>query len=193
MCFARRFWRVRCIKISVRFEFYILISLLLFYLPLYLLLSWLFAALIHELFHYIALRIFRVNVYTLTIGVSGAVMKTGPMNLKEEIISAAAGPFGSIFLLMFARIAPYVALFGFVQWSFNMLPIYPLDGGRILLCITKRYFPELSERICYIVKWVIMLPAAFILVYYWHAWHFVSFAAILYVVRRNVLKFPCKA
>lgn len=184
---------MRCAKITVRFEFCIFLAVLLLFVPVRLLISWLFAAFIHEMFHYAALRVCRVKVFSLTVGLSGAVMETEPMSMKEEIICALAGPAGGLLLLLVVKQMPYVSLFGAVQSFYNLLPVYPLDGGRVLQCITRQYFDQRAAQICLVVRWVVNIFAICALIFWFRAWQIVLIAAIAQFVRKRRVKFPCKA
>lgn len=89
------------------------------------------AALIHELGHIIIMRLQNVAVYSVTFHGCGAVILAQPMIAKQEWICAAAGPAASMLLLIFLRIYPELAFCGLCQGLFNLLPVYPSDGGRI--------------------------------------------------------------
>lgn len=184
---------MQCTKITVRFEFCIFLAVLLLFVPVRLLISWLFAAFVHEMFHYTALRVCRVKVFSLAVGLSGAVMETAPMGMKEEIVCALAGPAGGLLLLLVAKQIPYVSLFGAVQSFYNLLPVYPLDGGRVLQCVAHRYFGQRSVQICLAVRWIVNLFAICVLLLGFRAWQIVLVAGIAQFVRKLKLKFPCKA
>ena len=54
------------------------------------------------------------------------------MTLVEECVCAAAGPVGSFALLLLIRVFPEASILGLGQGMFNLIPIYPFDGGRVL-------------------------------------------------------------
>lgn len=183
---------MQSINFSVRFEFCILLAILLLLMPLQVALSWVIAVFVHEVFHYIALRMFRVRIISLTVGFNGAVMETEQMGSRVEIICALAGPLGSLSLLLVSTLLPYVALFGLIQALFNLVPIYPLDGGRVLRCITDRYFKTYSDRICFLVEWTIIITFSIVVIFVFRGWQIAFVALIWRVIRRGVLKIPCK-
>lgn len=80
-------------------------------------------------------------------------MESSPMPSWQELVCILAGPAGSFFLLLLDDFIPKTAICGLVQGIFNLLPLYPLDGGRALYCLCKMIFPEAqADRICSMVK-----------------------------------------
>lgn len=95
------------------------------------------AAGFHELCHYLAIGALGGQVRQIRLGLFGAVMDT-VLPEDREWLAAAAGPAGSFLLvLLFRRHWPRLALWGLTQGTFNLLPLYPLDGGRILRCLLR--------------------------------------------------------
>ena len=137
------------IAISVSPSAFFLGALLLLILPLKWLLAALSAAMIHELCHLAAVKLTGGRVLEICIGRGGASIKIGPMDSLKELICALAGPLGGFILLLFARWLPRIAICAGIQSIYNLLPVYPLDGGRALQCAAAIYFrPETGERIC---------------------------------------------
>lgn len=100
-----------------------------------------------------------------------------------EILSALAGPAGSFLLLSLYRVAPHIAICGLIQGMYNLLPVYPLDGGRAL---RRAMEGRLENRT---IRWVegifLALSAA--------AAMQISFGiAIFLVIRWILVKIPCK-
>ena len=106
---------------------------------------------LHELGHSVIARRFGIPMNRITLFIFGGVAEMGgpPPNAKSEFFMAIAGPIMSVFLGLasFALYAlgisagwpgPIVAVLGYLGWInlilvvFNMIPAFPLDGGRVL-------------------------------------------------------------
>lgn len=125
-------------------------AMLLLFLPLDWILAFCTAALLHELGHLTAIWLLGGSVLQLRIGGDGMVIETEPLGAKQELIAAAAGPITSLALLLLCRQMPRLAICGGIQGLYNLMPLYPLDGGRMLSCTLGRI--RNGEQACRIVE-----------------------------------------
>ena len=103
--------------------------------------QWLFgaaaAACVHETGHILAVLLLGGNVQRIDIGPFGAKIHAVGIEGVREALCALAGPAGSFLCLLLIRKLPVLGLCALVQGCFNLLPVYPLDGGRVLSCLLK--------------------------------------------------------
>ena len=98
------------------------------------------AAIFHEAAHILAIMTCGGNIYSIKLGMSGVQILTPTLNYLKEAITAAAGPLGSFLLLILYHVFPQIAVCGLMQGAYNLLPMYPMDGGRILNCFLVFFF-----------------------------------------------------
>jgi Zn-dependent protease len=120
------------------------------------------SVLLHEMGHVAMAKRFGIRTRSITLHVLGgmASIEREPENPVEEIYIALAGP--AVNLLLFLLAIPLVymgmpggfefALINFVMGVFNLVPAYPMDGGRVLkaalsLKMGNRKATEISLRI----------------------------------------------
>lgn len=126
----------------------ILAAFLLLTLPLRWLLAAVFAAGVHELCHVLAVRLCAGRIFRIRLGIAGAALETDSLSVPKEMLCALAGPLGSFLLLFLGKWFPEAAICGTVQGMYNLLPVYPLDGGRALRCVLAIFLPgKVVERI----------------------------------------------
>lgn len=107
------------------------------------------AAAFHELCHCLMIWLLGGIVREIRMGGGGTAIDMVGLSNGEELLAAVAGPAGSFSLLLLAERLPQLALCGLVQGMFNLLPVYPMDGGRILFCILTSVMPlERAESAC---------------------------------------------
>ena len=142
---------------------WILLALLCLILPLDWMAAGIGAAVVHETSHALAVKLVGGDILWIRIGIGGAVMQVSETDECKKLISILAGPAGSFLLLLLCNIFPKLALCGLVQGAYNLLPVYPLDGGRALRCAAVMIFTECrADRICHAVQnmTVILLTSA---------------------------------
>lgn len=127
--------KYRIIDYSVKPAFLIYLALTLLLLPFRWVLAWFTAVAVHELSHLLMLRLLGLTIYNISFDINGAKIEAEHMMNYRELLCALAGPLGGCLLVLFIRVYPELAVCGVLQSVYNMLPIYPLDGGRILRCI----------------------------------------------------------
>lgn len=149
----------------------------------------------HELCHYLVLRLCGVRVFGVTLDIGGAKMDTAPMEEREMLLCALAGPLGSFLLVLMLGYFPRLALCGLAQGLYNLLPIYPLDGGRILRNCLQIFCPGRAKSIekgtCLLTAMVLLLLGL---------WGFLRYelglgvltAALFPFLRLLAIKRPCK-
>lgn len=110
---------------------------------------------IHELGHYTVARFFKWRIHYIVLWVFGGVMETEEHSNKrmiEDLLVTIAGPFQHVLLYglfyLFAVTgfvsSPVLELLFFyntVILLFNLLPIWPLDGGKVLFILLSILFP----------------------------------------------------
>jgi Zn-dependent protease len=141
---------------------------------------------IHEFAHSLVARHYGMPMKGITLFIFGGVAEMGdePSSPKVEFLMAIAGPVTSIILaLIFLGLAAWaeqadapLALFGVLRYlgaingilaAFNLLPAFPLDGGRVLRSILwglkqdLRWATRVSSKIGYAFA-VILIVLGFI-------------------------------
>lgn len=142
--------------IRVDDKMWLLWAALLLLLPLRWFLSIILAAFIHELFHIAAVLLLGGKVHQLRLGAFGAVIEATGISGAREAFCAFAGPLGSFLLVLSIQRFPILGLCGLVQGAFNLLPVYPLDGGRALLRLLETFLPNHAGKIAAAVQIFIM-------------------------------------
>lgn len=106
------------------------------------------AALAHELGHLIAMLLVGADVRAVRLTASGPVIDfSGDITPRQELGIVAAGPvagivFAVLCLLFGSPYFQYAGLIAMLAGVFNLLPVLPLDGGRLALALLRTAMPE---------------------------------------------------
>lgn len=112
--------------------FWLVLAMAVLLFPLRFLTGVILAAAVHELGHLAALRLTGTRLLAMELYAGGARILTEPMEPGREILCVLAGPAAGALCVLAWRWFPELALAGFVQTVFNLIPVYPLDGGKIM-------------------------------------------------------------
>ena len=171
-------------------------AFLLLTIPFRWLVSAILAAAFHEFCHILAIHFLGGRVLSITVGAGGAIIEHSPVSPPKALLCAFAGPLGSLILVVFCHRIPRIALCAGFQALFNLLPLFPMDGGRILRCVSEMLLPEhWAHRIYRLIEQVTLIAILFlaaICVLRFETGMFPLIFAGAAVIKGLVRKIPCK-
>lgn len=140
------------------------------------------AVLAHETGHILALYTFGSRIDTIRLEITGLCMECASLyRPRQNAVCAAAGPAAGLLWAVTSAQLPGDWAARSAQLSvglslFNLLPILPLDGGRILLAVTGR---ENLTDWCGRITLGLMIAGAM----WFRQWHWLFAAGILFLCR----------
>jgi len=153
-------------KFRISLPFVLLICLMVVLDENYIFVTTFFAILIHELAHIAAVRICGGKIDGVDVRVFGIRINVPELKLlsyKKEIIIAAAGPVAGIIAAISGAAAAsafglknteYFVGVNIVITAINLIPVFPLDGGRITLSLLLLLFPV---RAAYVISYILSI------------------------------------
>lgn len=133
---------------------------------------------VHELGHFITAMIFQIEVDKIYIYPFGGISKfhlSLNESLRKELIILIMGPLVqcvfSFFLLKFDFFNSYqklIMVYNYTILTFNLLPIYPLDGGKLLnILLSFQVSFQKSLNVTFFISYLtIFFLAIYFLIHY---------------------------
>lgn len=127
---------------------------------------------IHEFGHLLMALLFKWNIDKISIYPYGGCVKFNEKinrPLKEELLILISGPFFQILFFIIITILYKNSILSFRNYLlfktyhytllfFNLLPIYPLDGGKILNVLLEYIFPyKKSNKLIIILSYLVLV------------------------------------
>ncbi len=147
----------------------------------------------HEFAHIIIAILLNVDIVQISFMPVGVNAKySGNVSLFKELIISIAGPIASlIFAFLYSN--KFYFMVNMCILIFNIIPIYPLDGGRILKIILIFLFgykkgKSISLFITNVLVFVLFLSSLFLAAYYKSFFLLFATIYILRISRKEIQK-----
>lgn len=130
--------------------------------------------LFHELGHYLMAYYFKWRIRSVMIWPFGGVLETDEFHtrpVKEEVLVILAGPIQHVwiwFFILFAEsnqlfssgVIEILSLYNLLILCFNLLPVWPLDGGKLMFLWLSVYLPFIKAQTTFLTLSLICLFTA---------------------------------
>ena len=166
---------------------FFLCAFLLLMLPLKWVLGAILAALIHELCHLVAVQLMGGKISRICVGSGGTRIDGDLSDNKKELLAILAGPAGSLFLAFLFRSIPELAVCGGIQGLYNLLPVWPLDGGRAVSLM----WPEYAVRVETVTYALLFLGGVYAFLR-WKTGFWILLTMLVLASGQISRKIPCK-
>lgn len=149
--------------------------------------------LMHELSHILVALILKVDVKEIELLPIGINAKyENKISLIRELIISFSGPIASIIFSIIFENETFVFM-NICIAIFNLIPIYPLDGGRIVQSTLKMIFGEyIGKKLSYtITKFfliVLSLVSLFLAAYAQNYYFIILTIYVLYIAKEEIKK-----
>ena len=182
-------------KVELHSSFYIILATSILLLPIQWVFGWFIAAATHEMGHIVSMALLNVRIYSIQFNILGAKIEAENMYPANELISSLAGPVAALIFVIFYRSLPHIAICAAIQSLFNLLPIYPMDGGRVLHCacmiITNEHIADIVIKFTGVIT-TLTICVAIISVGWKYFGAFSLLPCIIISFKYLAGKYPCK-
>lgn len=159
-------------KIKIHYSLVFLIFLSLFTGSFFKIFGIIFCIIIHECSHFIFLKLFKVNVKYLELSIIGGILdiEEAKLSLIQKLIINTSGVLSNLIIIIILKNLNFESLNYLISYNiciiiFNLIPIIPLDGYRILNDVLSCIYDDdytftLIKRIdlvCLIMMLIILL------------------------------------
>lgn len=147
----------------------------------------------HELSHMIMALALRVDILEIELTCFGVIAKyNGSISLLKEFLISIAGPTATLIYSYIYKDNLYFYI-NMCIFVFNMLPIYPFDGGRILKVLLSIIFGKkkgsiVSSYITNIIVIFLFVLSVFVAVYFRHFYVLLISLYIMKLAKREIKK-----
>ena len=109
---------------------------------------------LHEAAHLGARALLDVPVWGLELRADGAVIRAELEGRGREALAVMAGPCVNLLCAgLCYRLWPVFSFYSFVLFLYNLLPVRPLDGGRLCRLVLPRMLGRCGEILCQLLHW----------------------------------------
>lgn len=153
-------------RFSITPGFVALLCFLYYITDTYVFLSFLILSLLHESGHLAVMCFFGIRLRSVRVGTLGTVISAASMPLWMEAVCALSGPLVNLFCFWVLRpVCLDAALISLLLACYNLLPVYPLDGGRalrsaLLLCLPLHIAEGIEKAVMLLTLGAVLLGAA---------------------------------
>ena len=136
----------------------------------------LYAMGVHELAHVVMMLACGGRVRRLTLRFADLRIDAAGLGYRQELLAALAGPLVNLVCgALFCMRSPAFAAYSLMLGIYNLLPVWPLDGGRAVRCALAQHLPlaraeAVSRRSSFAVCAALLL-AGIILTFFRRAGH----------------------
>lgn len=123
---------------------------------------------LHELAHAAAMLACGGRIRRLTLRFADLYLEAAGLGYRQEFFAALAGPLANLACGAAFRVRwPAFAAYSLILGLYNLLPVWPLDGGRMIRCVLLARLPitqaeHISEIVSFAACAVLLLIGVFL-------------------------------